>query len=246
MLPSDKESVNSPKKSKDNIEETNNTDDIEIEVIEFSEEDFDTRDLDSKTLSEYETKIEELQTEKDDLFDKYQRLTADFDNFRKRVAKERLEIVQRTKQSLFLAIVDVIDNFDRALGSLTDNPQIDLKNLLEGVKMIHWQLSNVLKKEGVEVEDIKPGDTFNPIKHEAVERITVSEEENVPDNSILEIFKKGYLFNSKILRAAQVKVARIEKPSGENSKTEEKKEDENIENKTKTKAKEIKEETNEK
>ncbi|MFX0063626.1 MAG: nucleotide exchange factor GrpE [Candidatus Hermodarchaeota archaeon] len=212
----------SPNESENDVEEENE----ESEVLEFAEEDFKVEEPEAEVLAEYEAKIKELQNAKDDLFDKYQRLQADFDNFRKRVAKERIEIINNTKKSLILSILEVTDNFGRAIESISHNPEMDPEILLEGVKMIQRQLDTLLKREGVELDSTEPGDIFDSSKHDAIERVDVSEEEDIPDHSIIEIIKKGYLFNSKILRATQVKVARIKKSKKEEPKKEElKKED---------------------
>ncbi len=215
------DSENSVKEEDKENEVLEFVEDEESEVLEFVEEDFKVDEPEAEALAEYEEKIKDLQKEKDDLFDKYQRLHADFDNFRKRVAKERIEIINNTKKSLILSILEVTDNFDRAMESISHNSETDPQILLEGVKMIQWQLDTLLKREGVEIDSTKPGDIFDSTKHEAVERVDISEEEDIPDHSIIEIIKKGYLFNSKILRATQVKVARIKKTKKEEPKKQE-------------------------
>ena len=78
----------------------------------------------------------------------------------------------------------------------------------------------------MEIDSVKPGDIFDSSKHEAIERVDVSEEEEIPDHSIIEIIKQGYLFNSKILRATQVKVARIKKSKKEELKKKDSKKQE--------------------
>lgn len=146
-----------------------------------------------------EQKEKELSEEKD----KYLRLHADFDNFRKRVQKEKNEWVMYASQGLLEKLLPVIDNLDRALGSL-DQENNDIKGLVSGVEMIHKQLMDTLKQEGLErIEAV--GQEFDPFLHEAM--MQVPAEEDQEDNQIVEELRKGYKFKDRVIRPTMVKVA---------------------------------------
>lgn len=130
--------------------------------------------------------------------DKYIRLVAEYDNFRKRSAKERLEIYGDATAKLFGEILPVYDNFERALQSGTAD-----ENFKKGVEMIFNQFTEALKKAGIEVID-PIGKEFNPDIAQAISQV---EDENFGENTVCQVFQKGYKMGDKVIRYAMVVVA---------------------------------------
>ncbi|MDB5101833.1 MAG: hypothetical protein JWM80_6254 [Cyanobacteria bacterium RYN_339] len=136
-----------------------------------------------------------------DLEGQLKRMAADFENFRRRQAVERENLIKFAGERILERFLDVLDNFERALtaGEKATEPQ----QVLTGVSLIYRQLGDFLTKEGVEPMDAK-GSPFDPNQHEAVVQLDV---DDVPDQTVLEEFRKGYLLNGRVIRHAMVKVA---------------------------------------
>ena len=144
--------------------------------------------------------VEETREEADELAllnDKYLRLVAEYDNYRKRTAKEKESIYPEAKVGVVAAFLPVMDNLERALATAGDDP------IYEGVKMISKQFTEVLKSIGVE-EIPAVGEKFDPDFHNAVMHI---DDENYGENEICEEFQKGYKLGERIIRYSMVKVA---------------------------------------
>jgi len=132
-----------------------------------------------------------------------QRLYADFDNYKKRTVRERMELIKNANADLIKEILPVLDNLERAYCSAQNSQQVEA--LLTGVEMIIRQLREVLGKAGVEAVEAT-GVPFDPHCHEAI--IQVSCDGLVEDNTIVEVLQKGYCLNNKTIRPAMVKVAK--------------------------------------
>lgn len=142
---------------------------------------------------------EENQILKDQLF----RLAADFDNFRKRTARQMEENRKAVLEQVLLDFVEVTDNFDRAVKSAKTAE--DINSIVSGIEQLSRQFFSILEKYGLEKIKSEKASEFDPHKHEAIQHIETSE---VPDNTILEVYKPGYALNSKVIRPAMVSVAR--------------------------------------
>ncbi len=149
---------------------------------------------------------EELKKEIKDYKDRYLYALADYDNLRKKTKKEKEEIALLTKEYLFLQILPLIDNFERALKAIKDYSD-ENNEISKGVEMILKQFQHFLLNEGVESFESK-GQNFDPRFHEAIE---VKEDASLPNNIVVEEFVKGYKFKDKILRPAKVSVNIIKK-----------------------------------
>lgn len=147
---------------------------------------------DSKQLE----KIAELEAALAKEKDTYLRLWAEYDNYRKRTAKEKLDTYANATAKAVEELLPVVDNFDRALISQGEN--VD-----KGFEMIHSQLCDCLKKLGV-TEMNAQGEKFDPNLHIAVMHI---DDEAFGENTIAEVFQKGYMLGDKVIRPACVKVA---------------------------------------
>lgn len=146
-----------------------------------------------------------LQQERDDLYDRLLRMTAEFDNFRKRTERERRDLSDYLTMDIVRDVLPVIDDLERAMaapGSVETNQE--LANYHQGVTMIHRQLVDVLRRRGAEVIHVE-GQMFDPEWHEAV---AYDAADGRPDGLILAELRRGYRIGGKLLRAAMVKVAK--------------------------------------
>ncbi|MEA1906471.1 MAG: nucleotide exchange factor GrpE [Euryarchaeota archaeon] len=140
------------------------------------------------------------QQELQQLTERLQRLQADFANYKKRTAKETIDSIEYANEELILSLLEVIDNFDRALDSVQQNN--DVNAVKKGIEMIFQQLWAVLEKEDVvHIEAV--GETFDPHLHETVAKV----QSDVASDTIVEELQRGYKYKSKVIRPCMVKVA---------------------------------------
>lgn len=175
------------------------------EEKEIDEETTDTPDEQAEAVQAGESEEKEeltaeqkLQKELEEQKDKYLRLMAEYDNFRKRSAKERLELTANATGNTLAEILPVFDNFERALGAETAD-----ESYKAGVTMIFKQMGDVLTKLGVEIID-PTGKEFDPNVANAVNQI---EDPELGENIVAQTFQKGYKIGDKIIRYAMVVVA---------------------------------------
>ena len=143
-------------------------------------------------------KIEELTEQLSAEKDKYLRVAAEYDNFRRRSLKDKEDAADKAKSAVIIEFLGVIDNFERALASESAD-----ENFRKGVEMIYNQYVEILKKQGV--EEIEAMDKpFDPNIHSAVTQVT---DENLGENVVCQVFQKGYIMNGKVIRHAMVAVA---------------------------------------
>lgn len=149
-----------------------------------------------------QAQIDLLAREKASLYDQLLRRAAEFENYRRRIERERSDAYQRARVEVLLEFLPVVDNFERALSSLEDSGG-DAEALRQGVELIHKQFKDALAKFGLEpVESI--GHAFDPHLHEAV---TIEATDKHKENTVIEEFQRGYKIGDKLLRPAKVKVA---------------------------------------
>ena len=137
--------------------------------------------------------------ERDEYLDLARRAQADFENYRKRAAKEAALAGQRAKSGLVRELLPVVDNLERALASAGDDEQ----HLAEGVLLVHSELIAVLERNGVEQFDPR-GERFDPGEHEA---LSMRSEDGAESGTVLDVVEKGYRANGGILRPARVVVS---------------------------------------
>lgn len=150
---------------------------------------------------ELEKQLLEAQAQVQEYYGLLQRLQADFENYKKRIQKEREEFSRLVTESFLMNLLPVMDNFERALMSFDRASPEDVRT---GVQLIYNQLAEFLEKTGVKPLDTA-GSLFDPERHEALVR---EETSDCPDGLILEEFQKGYLFRDKVIRPSLVKVAK--------------------------------------
>jgi molecular chaperone GrpE len=134
-------------------------------------------------------------------WDKFVRERADLENYRKRVQREKEELLKYGNESLILEILPVIDNMERALSHASEEPHVAV---IEGIRLTHAMLLSALKKFGVTIIETLPGTPFDPAFHQAMRQVESAE---LPPNTVVEEMQKGYLINDRLLRAAMVSVA---------------------------------------
>ncbi len=144
----------------------------------------------------------ELKDEIEDLESSLKRVMADFDNYRKRMVKERKRIIQRANEDLMIDILEVLDDLERALDD-------DISE--DGIKMVYRKLKNKLKEHGLESIDAV-GEEFDPNYHECIYSEEVEDDQV---DIVLEEFNKGYKMNSRVIRPAKVKVGKKKKEVNE-------------------------------
>ena len=153
--------------------------------------------------------VEVLEKERDELLDRYQRLAAEFDNYRKRQARDFNRLIEQGRKKLIVELLTVVDNFDRARATCQGDHSD--KEVVDGIMQTSEQLQSVLRKEGLEVIPTEPGDPFDPNIHEAMVAESV---EGGDVDIVLEIFQKGYTFGQDLLRPARVKVGKVSHGNG--------------------------------
>ncbi len=159
-------------------------------------------DQEDEREQELTSKIKELEAQLEEKENRYLRLLADFDNFRRRTKVEREADEKYRAQHLITNLLPAIDNFERAMQIEPDNEQT--KALLEGVGMVYRSIIEALKSEGAEqIEAV--GNEFDPNLHQAVMQ---AEEDGTEENIILEEFQKGYVLKDRVIRPSMVKVSK--------------------------------------
>jgi len=187
-----------------------------LEVVEKPEEPAKEEtqvDLLKERLAKSEEQTKELE-------DRLLRLAAEFDNYKKRMAKEFGYLIKNANENLILQLLDTLDNFQRALdsapakGGISNKTSDDYESFHKGVELIYNHLKEILTKEGLkEIEAL--GKPFDPNFHEAV---TQAESDKYDEGIIIDEISKGYMLNDRLLRASKVVVS---KGKGKEEKTEE-------------------------
>ena len=130
--------------------------------------------------------------------DKYLRLYSEFENYRRRTSKEKVEMINSANKELISLILPVIDDFERAI-KLTSKENLDTS--MEGFELIFQKLNSLLEKQGVKKMEIKTGDDFDPDFHEAITKI--ASKKNLKDK-IVDVIENGYMLDDKVIRFAKV------------------------------------------
>lgn len=153
-------------------------------------------------LTALRAKVKELDEKANLNYDRYLRALAELENYKKRTARERAELMRYGGEDLLLEVLPVLDNLERTL--IHAREITDVKKITEGVELIYRQFVNSLEKMGVARIDEAPC-AFNTAIHQALQRV---EDKSVPDDTVVEILQKGYTLNGKVVRPAMVKVAK--------------------------------------
>ncbi len=162
-------------------------------------------------LKELQQKLSELQKEKEEVFEKLQRVSADYVNYQKRVTKQISDTIAYEKETIIKTLLPALDNFEHTLQSFNliqhkdAHSAKDVNVFVEGVQIIYGQMLDILKSHGV--EQIKAlGEKFDPTLHEAIMQKAEPEKE---ENIVLEEFQKGYKLNGRVIRPSKVVVNKL-------------------------------------
>ncbi|MDH3649518.1 MAG: nucleotide exchange factor GrpE [Saprospiraceae bacterium] len=143
----------------------------------------------------------ELEKEVDELKDKYLRLLAEFDNYKKRTMKERLDLLRNASAEILTSILPILDDFDRAKKNADDETSEEI--FTDGVQLVYNKLYQILQSKGLKAMDTDQVE-FDPELHEAITKISAPNDEL--KGKILDAIEKGYYLNDKIIRHAKVVV----------------------------------------
>ncbi len=166
-------------------------------------------------LEELSSKVKELEKERDEIRECFLRLQAEFDNYHKRTQKEMEEFRERAHEGVICDILYILDNIERALEAAEKGA--DKESLLEGMRLIHKQFKEALKRFGVE-EVTALYSKFDPNLHQAVMQIDGDEKEK--DETVVHEVEKGYLLKGRLLRPSKVVVCRYKPPENEEDRKE--------------------------
>jgi molecular chaperone GrpE len=177
---------------KDNIEEV-----LDDAIDKVSEDQENTTETEEETIevSELDTLKADLQKEKD----KFLRLFAEFENFKKRTSRERMDLFKTANQEMMGAMLPVLDDFDRAHSEISKAKD---KNLSKGVELIHNKLRDTLVSKGLTEMKVKQGDTFDAEIHEAITQIPAPKDKL--KGKIVDVVEKGYKLGERIIRYPKV------------------------------------------
>lgn len=177
--------------------ETNNPLDEELESAAQQAE--ETAAEQAEETAQAAPEQPDMQKQFDELNDRYMRMAAEYDNFRKRVAKEKELLRAEVTGRVLSAMLPVYDNLERALAQPTSDEEYK-----KGVEMTARQFVSALEAANVQIIAAEPGTEFDPTVHNAVMHV---EDENLGENCIAECFQKGFKMGDKVIRTAMVKVA---------------------------------------
>ncbi len=162
---------------------------------EFSE------DMPEDVVAEEEMdEVTQLRNEVGAAKDKYLRLFAEFENFRRRTAKERLDLIKTAGEGVISELIPVVDDFERSLQIFKDNEAV--APMYEGIQLVHGKLTKVLAQKGLKPMEVEVGSDFDPEYHEAVVQTPAPSEEL--KGKVVDVIDKGYFLGDKVLRYAKV------------------------------------------
>lgn len=191
--------------AEENKEQTENQTEEKVESQTESQTETDAPVEEAKEEPKEQTpeeKIAVLEKENADLKDQLLRRAADFDNYRKRMMKEKQDTYDYANAGLLADLLDSLDNFDRTIDAAKDAK--DAKSIADGIKMINKGLVKMLEDKYGLVGYGKEGDEFNPDEHEAIGRV---EDEKAKKETLAQVYLKGYKLKEKVIRHAKVMVS---------------------------------------
>jgi molecular chaperone GrpE len=152
-------------------------------------------------VSSLEERAALLEKERDEHLDQLKRVAAEFDNYRKRVARDQQSLAARAHERLVKELLPVLDDLERALEAAADSRDSERGRVEDGVRLVHRELREALSKEGL--EEIETNGHFDPHVHEAL----LSQPSDRDEGAILEVLQKGYRLGDRVLRPARVVVS---------------------------------------
>ena len=151
-----------------------------------------------KTVSELEERLALLEQERDEYLNDLKRIAADFENYRRRAARDQESLVARAHERLVKELLPVLDDLERALEAAAEHEEAKLE---DGVRLVHRELSQALAKEGL--VEIETNGRFDPHVHEAL----LSQPSEADEGTVIEVIQKGYRLGDRVLRPARVVIS---------------------------------------
>lgn len=176
---------------------------VENQEVVSEEEAVQQEDKSSKEgdNSSEKSELEQVKDELAESKDKYLRLYSEFENFRRRTAKEKLGMIQTANEELMVSLIPIIDDFERASKSFEEK-DVEVKAVVEGVNLIQNKFKKILEQKGLVLMDVKEGSSFDPEFHEAI--TTIPAPKKKLKDKVVDVIEKGYLLKEKVIRYAKV------------------------------------------
>ena len=194
------EQVQNPEVNEEKQENTDNLSEKEEDTDKSKKSIFSRkRDKGKEKIQELEAEIERMKAEKAELNDRFLRLFSEFDNYKKRVSKEKLDLIATASEKVLVSLLPVIDDFERAIAANEKAENID--SIKEGFTLIYNKLIQMMKRFDVEEIQAK-GEEFNTDFHEAVTHFPAQKEED--KGKVIDVTEKGYKLKDKVIRYANV------------------------------------------
>jgi molecular chaperone GrpE len=181
-----------------------------MDEVTMTEDVENTQQAEQSEEAAVEAELEALRAENEELISTLQRLQADFDNYRKRAARDQESLVARAGERIVKELIPILDDLERALEAAESHEEAQLE---DGVKLVHRQLEQLLAKEGL--APVETDGKFDPHVHEAL----LTQPSDADEGSVIEVLQKGYRLGDRVLRPARVVVAgpKEEGPGGDQS-----------------------------
>jgi molecular chaperone GrpE len=158
------------------------------------------------TQEELEQRLEAVERERDEHLDHLKRLAAEFDNYRKRAARDQQSFAARASEALVKELLPILDDLERALDAAERHEEAKLE---EGIRLVHGSLAQALRRQGL--EEIETNGRFDPHVHEAL----LTQPSEAEEGSVLDVLQKGYKLGDRVLRPARVVVAAARESDGD-------------------------------
>lgn len=190
---------------KEHLEEQKNNNTAEENLTEKGDqndnvvEDTAENDLNTDEISEETSELDQVRSELAEAKDKYLRLYSEYENFRRRTAKEKLSLIGTANEEIISALLPVLDDFERAEES---NKNADVVSIREGFALIHNKLKNILEQKGLKVMASEAGMDFDSELHEAITQTPAPKKKFV--GKVVDVVEKGYYLGEKVIRFAKV------------------------------------------
>ena len=185
---------------KDDVKTTENSEPEEVQEVEATCVEDSAQVVEEDVVEDELSELEKALTEVEEWKDRYMRLQAEWDTYRRRMAEQRQEEKLRATENMVKSLIPVIDDFERTIDYANTNGE---EGLLDGVVAVHSKMLNVLISDGVEVLNPEQ-EAFNALEAQAVGTV---EDDSVPEETVIDVFQKGYKMGIKVLRPAMVRVS---------------------------------------
>jgi molecular chaperone GrpE len=185
----------------------NNPDNVEVQDREDQGKENDSQpelkleeNEETGSVQDEEQELEPLKKDLEESKEKYLRLYSEFDNYRRRTARERLDLIKTANEDLMVALLPILDDFQRARKAMDEKS--DPKALEEGFNLIHNKFNKILDQKGLKPIEVEKGSEFSTEYHDAITQMPVKEEDL--KGKVVDVIEKGYYLGDKVIRFAKV------------------------------------------